>query len=1234
MNTENFYKVLKILGILFLFSFIYGLISFELLPIYQIVESTQRFTLEGLVTGQAFLFLNIILFIMFLLEPKKIIAFVSTSFIINIIISKIISHDYEWFYSINMASLTAISAFIVAYIKNKEKRELYNYGFFLGFISLCFGYLVITTLSFMRYILPNVYDTKAVFIDSFYHIPKDSNNIFYSFLQYFPEKSILYQVFFYVYNLLSPAIFLLAFWEYQNNKNRYFVNTLSSLSLLFMIGATSYMLFPIMGPKYLQLSINSDYYNYYTFLNNNLTNSIYPRNGMPSLHFALSLFLMINSYKLPNPKRLVFILFFILTASATIILKEHYIIDWIGALPFVTLTVLSNDNNLSKDLKKSLFLLTIINIIIWYLFLWFGISANQTLFNCIDCSNFNLGMTSMLYILTMLTIGISIYSYKKIYNTNNILNNYTNVNISEEIGKVKNNILNLFNTDKKQLSILFVLSGFAGLMYQVVFGKMLGTIFGSTSIAICIILATYMIGLSIGAWLGSKNETSIPPIIKYALCEGLIAVYCVLTPVIFMLISEIYFSLAKFNLENVLYLNSLKIALGILGLIIPTILMGMTTPILLKEFNEQSEGVSVAKLYTLNTLGAAIGALLSGYLIIQILGVKNTIYLTVLINLLICAFAINMFKKKNSDTLLNQYIKDFFHEFHLMFKSKKSNINKNYEFYISSVILFISGILTMVMETVYTHSLSVVVGNSTYVFSIMLFTFLLGLTIGGTIGKKIIQDLKDNFKILSILECLLGLSITLSYFLIDLVPNYFASFANSITMSSFESRELLRFGVCFFIMILPTIFTGMIYTISLNALSLSQKENNNVIGYGLSINTIGNILGVFLGSFYFINNLQINGSFKVLTLCALIMSVIINLKSLKENKKLLTLLTTLIIVTILNPYKINMNEVTSGNNVYFVNSSRGEVIEYKDNADGGLTSVNKTIVENKPMLTLLTNGKFQGNDNAESVAQGGFAIAPMLHISNKNEALVIGYGTGMTTKAIYDANFKNIDVIDLSPDILNLADKYFSSINGKVRSHNNVKTYITDGRNYLHLTDKKYDLISMEISSIWFAGASYLYNKEFYETAKNKLTKNGVLQQWVQLHHMNPNDFYVILNTLRNQFKYVNFYYIGHQGILVATNSEENKDIKPLNINELNKNKNLNNIRSYYENDFNSIARYRILNSEEIDKMLLSIYGKNVNYFISTDDNLYLEYKTPKGNVLKIDTENIIINNLLKYKNK
>src|SRR5690606_1712757 len=119
---------------------------------------------------------------------------------------------------------------------------------------------------------------------------------------------------------------------------------------------------------------------------------------------------------------------------------------------------------------------------------------------------------------------------------------------------------------------------------------------------------------------------------------------------------------------------------------------------------------------------------------------------------------------------------------------------------------------------------------------------------------------------------------------------------------------------------------------------------------------------------------------------------------------------------------------------------------------------------------------------------------PLLHNSERKSALVIGYGTGMTARVLHEQKFQSLDVVELSKDIVFMSNKYFSDINHNVTENSSVNMIYTDGRNYLLTQDKKYDLISLEITSIWFAGAASLYNKEFYELSEKRLNKDGVLQ--------------------------------------------------------------------------------------------------------------------------------------------
>ena len=176
--------------------------------------------------------------------------------------------------------------------------------------------------------------------------------------------------------------------------------------------------------------------------------------------------------------------------------------------------------------------------------------------------------------------------------------------------------------------------------------------------------------------------------------------------------------------------------------------------------------------------------------------------------------------------------------------------------------------------------------------------------------------------------------------------------------------------------------------------------------------------------------------------------------------------------------------------------------------------------------------------------------------------------------------------------------------------------YYTDGRNLLLTQNKRYDLISMEISSIWFAGAANLYNHEFYQLVRKRLKEDGVLQQWVQLHHMRPIDLLYIINTLHQEFRYVWLYVIGGQGVLVASNASSTTALYHLdgttaaNVDELTE-------------EEKKLREGLILAPEDADYLARKL--RIPEFFVSNDNNLYLEYATPKGNAVPYDafTKNI-----------
>jgi hypothetical protein len=155
----------------------------------------------------------------------------------------------------------------------------------------------------------------------------------------------------------------------------------------------------------------------------------------------------------------------------------------------------------------------------------------------------------------------------------------------------------------------------------------------------------------------------------------------------------------------------------------------------------------------------------------------------------------------------------------------------------------------------------------------------------------------------------------------------------------------------------------------------------------------------------------------------------------------------------------------------------------------------------------------------------------------------------------------------------------------------------------------------MEISSIWFAGAASLYSREFYQLAKRSMPPDGVLQQWMQLHHHTPIDILYIIGSLRSEFRHVWLYGVGGQGVLVATN-DARRGPEAAYASKVDAEPRLAPLLGIIGASAMDLRTAILLKPAEIDALLTSFPGIPMSRWVSTDDNLVLEYSTPKGNAL------------------
>ena len=1103
--------------------------------------------------------------------------------------------------------ISSFFAIAIGFIKAKnhgEKQRNFNLLIWLAFTATMIAFALVllrTTIT----LHPITYDITAYRIDNGFGIQIST------FLATFAGKHAYFkEVTDFAYNYILILIAILYGLQISSKKQPP-TTILHVWAAALPCALLSYSLVPIAGPAYQFLELFPLRMPELALIANG-PSLVMPsfRNGFPSMHLGWALLIWLATAMQGNKwLKVLGPAISILTILATLAKGEHYLIDLVVSVPFIIaiqsfcLRVNDVGQAARHDAMK-------IGAGIWALWV-IAIRYGQPVFEA---------MPSIVWILSIATIFFSIRAYRRVTPFaawREIAPTSSSYREKMASGKELSVQQNIRATSR--ITIMFFISGFTGLMYEVIFSKELALTFGGTSTATYTVLTVYMGGMAIGSWLGGKLVSAKRnALVSYAICELFIGLYCLCTPFLFDLTQQAYVSLAADIAPDSGILLVLRITCGALVLLIPTICMGMTLPIMVTDFERRGHAVgnAVSRLYSANTLGAATGALLAGYLILPVMGVWKTTALCAIGSLLAALIALKLSNpppaeivEKNSDSLrpTNESVG--------LRPLANPQVARHALF-----ALFTVGVVTMIMEVEYMLLLAVVAGNSTYGFSLMLFSLLLGLGAGAMLARHLLSlKIAPDFMFACLLM-MLSAVLLLGIFQWDKISDGFAAYQQYPHPLEFATREWIRGIACWLMMFPPAVIIGACYPIALEVIGTSAiaTGEKTTVGSAVALNTIGNIIGVLMGGFVL---LPIFGALTSIQLAAglSLIAAGVLLWSTTHSKKLVSIVGAAVFVAIFltQPSSFNYNALASGANVYFATQPVGKIIAHSESLDGGLTSVSvhktKEIGEFK---TLLTNGKFQGNNvmNGEMKAQLGFAVAPLLHTTMRSNALVIGYGTGVSARALKEAGFENIDIVDLSGDLVSMANTHFSNVNKKISEATGVQTFITDGRNFLLLKDKTYDLIGMEISSIWFAGAASLYNREFYELAAKRITKAGILQQWVQLHHTTPLNIAYILGSVRAEFPYVWFYVIGDQGIIIASKSDKSATASDA-LARIQSENNLMSLFNQVGTTPSEILESLTLDPKGVDR-LLSSFGIPPEELTSTDDNLFLEFSTPRGNAL------------------
>ncbi|HTL04744.1 MAG TPA: fused MFS/spermidine synthase [Gemmatimonadales bacterium] len=685
------------------------------------------------------------------------------------------------------------------------------------------------------------------------------------------------------------------------------------------------------------------------------------------------------------------------------------------------------------------------------------------------------------------------------------------------------------NASHRPLLRLFFLSGVASLGYELVFTKLLGYIFGITAYATSTVLACFMGGLALGSAIISRYADRLRrPLRLYALVELLIGAYMLAVPSLLALVRAGYVGLNRATPLSLAELNLVRFLLGGAVVLLPSALMGATLPLLARHFVRSGHGADpiVARLYATNTFGAAAGVIAANYLLLPWTGIYGALGAGALVNLYVGLRALRLQRTAGVPAERAPPAEPAPPPAPAARLADRGLL----------LVALLTGLVAFSYEVVWTHLLAVVVGSSAYAFGDMLLAFLLGIAGGSAWLAR--HPAQPGTQLLRLGRCQLGVGIAVvaTLPLWDRLPLLFQLIG--YLLPGFYVRETVRLAASLTVMLIPTCLMGVSFPLLIDALRGGPLELGRRIGRAYALNTGGAILGATLTGFVLLPAL--GSRLTLLTAAGLSMALGAGLLWLARSAERpvggrAPLLAGLVLLTgfVALPHW-DYQALVSGSNVYFAPPPRpGRIVFVHEDVQSGVTSV-----QERPgrELELRTNGKGEGNNRGQMEAQWGFALIPALLSHRWERAAVIGLGTGVTAGTLARFPYQRIDVAELSPGIVAAARGWFSDVNGGVLDDPRVTLHLEDGRNLLLLAEQaRYDLITIEITSIWFAGAANLYSRNFFELVRNRLAPGGVFQQWVQFHHSSPLDILRILNTLRQVFPHVTLWQSGTQGMLVAS---------------------------------------------------------------------------------------------------
>jgi len=707
------------------------------------------------------------------------------------------------------------------------------------------------------------------------------------------------------------------------------------------------------------------------------------------------------------------------------------------------------------------------------------------------------------------------------------------------------------------LTVAFVLSGAAGLIYESIWSRYLGLFVGHSAYAQTIVLVMFLGGMSAGAaWVARYSAVLQSPLRWYARAEAACGVIGFVFHRVFGLATAFCYDTLFPALPGGAPLIAIKWLIAAALILPQSVLLGTTFPLMSAGFlratssdGRTGSGRVLANLYFANSFGAAIGVLIAGFALIGAFGLPGTLQTAAVLNVMVAALVVTavQFAREATDDTVDAKP-----------AVEAAAFTDRALWRTMMIVAAGTAVSSFIYEIAWVRMLSLVLGSATHSFELMLSAFILGLSLGALWVRKRADAFRDPMRALAITQWVMG------GLAVATMTVYIASFDGMAwllqslakTDEGYTVFSVARYAICLAVM-LPATFCAGITLPLITRMLLGAGVGERAIGAVYSINTFGCIVGAALAALILMPLVGL----KVMLVSGAVIDMALGVWLLwradaasgDARKLAMGLASATVLVVLGSTLNAPFTRETLTSGVYRygrVEKGAKNVVFYKDGRTATV-SVRKT--ENKNEYALATNGKPDASLSEvwfDSTADGTRTISgdestqlllPMVvlaHVPRAAEGAVIGQGSGMSSHFLLGSPYlQRLTTIDIEPEMVR-ASHTFYPVNRRVFDDPRSHFVYDDARSVFASARRQYDFILSEPSNPWVSGVSGLFTDEFYHRAKQYLAPHGVFGQWLHLYEIDDGLVLSVVRAVHRNFASYRVFLTNDVDILIVASND------------------------------------------------------------------------------------------------